>query len=108
MCATQGDEVRVPCSRCTTERRAWMPYSRRGKAWLPMLVALTALLAFAPQASSTEYPDESAPVGACVSGDYEHDPCSVDEPKPADGETCGDDHARVAMGDGEERSDDGC
>ena len=96
-----------------------MPYSRRGKTWLPALVALIALLAFAPQASSTEYPDEPAPVDACVSGDYERDPCSVEEPKeevrpepdeakPTDGGGCGDDAARVATGDGEERSDDGC
>lgn len=98
-----------------------MPYSRRGKTWLAMLVALTALLAFAAQASSTEYPDERDPVG-CVSGDYEQaDPCSVEEPeplpeskpdleepKPSDGESCGDSHARVAMAGHEERSDDGC
>lgn len=95
-----------------------MPYSRRGKAWLPTLVALMALLAFAPQASSTEYPEEREPVGACVSGDYaEPDPCSVeeqkpdpvpDERKPDGGEACGDDQARVAMSDGEESADDGC
>ena len=94
-----------------------MPYSRRGKTWLAMLVALTALLAFAAQASSTEVPDKSDPVDACVSGDYEQDPCSVEEPKPEpapdesksnDGDSCGDDQARVAMGDREERSDEGC
>ena len=85
-----------------------MPYSRRGKAWLPTLVALMALLAFAAQASSTEYPDERDPVG-CVSGDYEQaDPCSAEEPKPSDGESCGDSQARVAMAGREERSDDGC
>ena len=90
-----------------------MPYSRRGKSLLVMLVALTALLAFAAQASSTEYPDERDPVG-CVSGDYEQtDPCSVEESKPdplpeSKPEPCGEEQARVAMGDREERSDDGC
>ena len=90
-----------------------MPYSRRGKSLLVMLVALTALLAFAAQASSTEYPDERDPVG-CVSGDYEQtDPCAVEEPKPdplpeSKSEPCGEEQARVAMGDREERSDDGC
>jgi hypothetical protein len=95
-----------------------MPYSRRGKSWLPMLVALMALLAFAPQASSTEYPEERDPVGACVSGDYEPDPCDgeepkpepdepKDEPKPTGGDSCGE-AARAAGDEGEERSDEGC
>jgi hypothetical protein len=47
-----------------------------------MLVALGALLAFAPQAGATESGDEpDAPVEGCIATDYEHeDPCSVDEP----------------------------
>ena len=59
-----------------------MPYSRRRRVWMPTLAALVALLAFAPQAGATGYEDGSdVPVDGCVAGDYERDPCSVDEPK---------------------------
>jgi hypothetical protein len=67
-----------------------MPESRTGRAWFPMLVALGALLAFAPQAGATDFEDEpDTPVEGCIATDYEHDdPCSeddpVDEPKTDD------------------------
>ena len=59
-----------------------MPDSRRGRAWFPMLVALLALLAFAPQAGATDEVDESDdPVVGCVAHDSEfEDSCSEDEP----------------------------
>ena len=58
-----------------------MPESRRGRAWFSMLVALVALLAFAPQAGATEYEDEPDAPLACAAGDYEHeDGCSKEEP----------------------------
>lgn len=59
-----------------------MPESRTGRAWFPMLVALGALLAFTPQANATGFEDEpDTPVEGCIATDYEHeDPCSVGEP----------------------------
>jgi hypothetical protein len=105
-----------------------MPVSRNGRAWFSMLVALLALLAFAPQAGATEYEDEldepvacaahedrcseedpetDEPVSGCVAGDYEdEDACSDDdevgEPKPdADEESeSGDDKDVRACEDG--------
>ncbi len=51
-----------------------MPNSRRGRAWFPMLVALLALLAFAPQAGATDDEYESDdPVVGCVAHDSEYD-----------------------------------
>ena len=60
-----------------------MPDSRRSRAWFPMLVALLALLAFAPQAGATDEIGESDdPVVGCVAHDSEfEDSCSVDEPQ---------------------------
>ncbi len=87
-----------------------MPNSRTGRAWLPMLVALCALLAFVPQAGATDYEDQ--PV-VCAATDSEHeDACSPDEPKPKpepDGrESCDEEvAARPAMDEGE-GSEDGC
>ena len=106
-----------------------MPFSPRGRAWFPMLVALLALLAFAPQAGATEYEDEfdepvacsaheqyedpcseeedpetDGPVG-CVSGDFEHeDPCSDDEPVD---EPESDDESDKPGSDGAKSCDDG-
>ena len=98
-----------------------MPYSRSGRAWIPTLVALVALLAFVPQAGAIEEVSD-VPVEGCAAGEYEHDPCAVhepapepdvDEPKhePGDTESCGDDTvARSANGSEEDgaKVEDGC
>jgi hypothetical protein len=96
---------------------------------MPTLVALVALLAFAPQAGATDY--EEKPVGACAATDSGYDdPCSAEEPKPEPmpepdpvekepepdeakpegDQSCDDDHAArpATSREGEDRFEDGC
>ena len=56
-----------------------MPDSRTRRVWIPTLVALVALLAFAPQAGATEYDDEFDEPVACASHEEYEDPCSDEE-----------------------------
>jgi len=64
-----------------------MPDSRKPRVWIAMLVALVALLAFAPHAGA-EYDESDEPVEACVAHDSDYeDRCSDDEPKD-EGEAC--------------------
>ena len=98
-----------------------MPYSRRGRVWIPTLAALIALLAFAPQAGATDYEDEPT---ACMAGTVVEDDCSggvpepdepktepkPDYPKPDREESCDDEPVARGAGDREsgERLEDGC
>ena len=87
-----------------------MPDSRKGRAWFPMLLALLALLAFAPQAAATEYEDElDEPVACSAHEDYE-DPCAHEDPvaeEPVDDSESDDSESEKAGSDGAKSCEDG-
>lgn len=95
-----------------------MPDSRRRRVWIPTLVALVALLAFAPQAGAMGYEEELDEPVACSAGDYEHE-CPADEPKVdsepdepkvENNESCGDEPAARSANreESEAQFEDGC
>ena len=62
-----------------------MPVSRNFRVWITMLVALVALLAFAPQAGA-EYDESDEPVEGCVAHDYGDEDSCWEEEDVSDGE----------------------
>ena len=94
-----------------------MPYSRTGRAWIPTLAALIALLAFAPQAGATDYGDEPVGCMAVTAGD---EGCTTgEEPKPQpkpepddpashEEGSCESEPLARGAGDDREAADDGC